>query len=100
VRWDVAKLYDEHSSSGTVLRNPQQVDYAEKAALPRKFWRDISEADFEHLRYCDFAWRERVPSSDLHVRLLPQANRGRDLAAANAIANSTMELHVSASESR
>src|SRR6476646_3643731 len=52
---DVPKLDDEHSSPGTVLRNPQQVDHANKAAAPGELRRDIGEADLEHFRDDDLA---------------------------------------------
>jgi hypothetical protein len=94
-RCDVAKLDDEHSSPGTVLRNPQQVDNANKTAAPGKLRRDIREANLEHLRDDDLARRERISASDLHVRSLPQAHRRRDLTVANAIAELSKELHRS-----
>jgi hypothetical protein len=57
-RCDVAKLDDEHSSSGTVLRNPEQVDDADEAAAARKLRGDIRETDLEHLGHDDLAGRK------------------------------------------
>src|SRR5690348_1639328 len=94
VRCDVMKLDDEHSSSGTVLRNPQQVDDADKAAAPRQLRRDIRETDLEHPGHDDLAGRKRITSSDLHMWFLPQANSGRDFAVADRIAKLPMELHL------
>jgi len=79
-----------------VLRNPQQVDHADKSAAPGKLRRDIREADLEHFRDDDLARGKRIPASDLYVRPLPQAHGGRDLAIANAIAEYLKELHVAA----
>jgi hypothetical protein len=94
MRLDVPELDDEDSPSGTVLRNPEQVDDADEAGTPGNLGGDICEADLEHLRDDDRARTERVPVSHLHVWSLPQANRGSDLTAANAIAKRSNELHV------
>ena len=89
----VAKLNYENSSSGAVFGHLEQLDDTGKAGIARKFGRDISKGDLENLSDNDFARRECIATTDLHVRSLPQANRSSDLAATNAIAESSKELH-------
>ena len=76
-----------------MLRNPQQIDNADKAAASGELRRDVRDADLEQLRDDEFARRERVVPSDLDLRSLPQAHGGCDLTAANAIAECPKELH-------
>ena len=77
-----------------MLRNLEQVDYADKAAASRKLRGDLGEADLEHLRDDDLAGRKCITSTDLHVRLLPQANGARDFAIPDAITKFAKKLHL------
>jgi hypothetical protein len=77
-----------------VLGNLQQLDNAGKTGAPGKLGRHISERDLEDLCDDDLAWRERISASNLHVWPLPKSNRRGDLAATNAIAEGSKELHA------
>ena len=90
---NVAKLDDEHPSSGAVLGNLEEVDEAHEPRSPSEFRRDIREGDLEDLRHENLAGRERISPSDLHVWPLPQANGDGDLASTNAVAECLDELH-------
>jgi hypothetical protein len=91
---DVTKLDYEDPSPRPVLRDLQELDDAGKTGAPGKFGRYISEGNLEDLCDHDLAWRELIPASDLHVWPLPEANRGGDLTATNAVAEGSKELHV------
>lgn len=90
---DVAKLNDENPSPGAMLGHPEQFDKTGKAGGSGKRRSDISERDFEDLCDHDFAGRKCVAAAYFHMWSLPQANRCGDLASANAIAESSKELH-------
>ena len=77
-----------------MLRDLEEIDEPDKPRLPRKLRGDLRQGYLENLRHDDLARRKRVMATELHVRSLPQANGGCDLTAANAIAESSDELHV------
>jgi hypothetical protein len=92
-RLDVPKLDDEHAAARPVLGDLQEIDHAGKPGLPRELGGDVGEGDLEDLCHDYLAGREHIPPTDLHVRSLPQADRGGDLAAANWVAERADELH-------
>jgi hypothetical protein len=94
LRLDVAKLDDENPSPRAVLGDLEEIDDADEPRLAGKLRRDVGEGDLEDPRHEDLAGRERVPATDLHVRTLPDAHGGGDLAATNAVAKRSHELHV------
>jgi len=90
---NIAKLDHEHPSSRTVLRDLEEIDNTHEPRLPGKLRRDIGQRDLEDLRHENLAGRERIAAARLHMRPLPQTNRGGDLASTNAIAERPHELH-------
>ena len=93
-RTDVTKLDYEDASPWAVLCNLQQIHKASETAASRKLRSYFSERDFEELGDDDLAGRQGIMAPDLHMRPLPQANGGRDLAATNAVPKGSNELHV------
>ena len=76
-----------------MLRDLEEIDDSDTPGLLGNFGGDVGEGYLEDLRHDNLAWRKRVPTADLHVRSLPQANGGRDLTATNAVAQGSDELH-------
>ena len=76
-----------------MLGNPEQIDDTDKARAASEFGGDVGETDLEDLRDDDLARRQSIPPSHFHVRSLPQAHRGRELAAPDAVAQRAKELH-------
>ena len=75
-----------------MLCHLEEIGEARKPRVSRELGRDIRERDLEHLRDDDLAGSERVATTDLYVRSLPQSNGGRDLASAATMAEGLDEL--------
>jgi len=90
----VAELDDENASSCSVFGNFEELDDTGKAGVSCKLRCDLGERHLEDLRDHDLARRKCISAAYLHMRSLPQANRRRDLASANAIPKTAKELHV------
>jgi hypothetical protein len=95
LRPDVAKLDDEHASSRAVLGNLQKFDNAGETGIARQRGRNVGKGNLEDLRYDDVPRGQCIAAADFDVRPLPQANGGRNLSVANAIAKTAEELHGS-----
>jgi hypothetical protein len=77
-----------------MLGDLQQIDDACEARSSRQIGRDVGQRDLEQLRHDDMAGREWIPTANLHMRSLPQANRAGDLAIPDSVSQRCKELHA------
>src|SRR5690242_18017003 len=72
----------------------QQIDDANEAGLAGHIRSDIGKRDLEQPRHDDMAGRQRISSTDLHARALPEPNAAGYLARPDPVTQRRKELHA------
>lgn len=90
----IMKVDEKDVSSGTVLRNLEEIYSSLEPALPRQRTRNVCESDRKYRGYDDVAITHAITTSYLYMAALPDSHRARDFAPTDSRAKLFRENHV------